>query len=93
MLLLSATLLPDNTSSPEAALAIGVPGNGSDIMPTLIAVIANSTPEDQATIMGCSYPGLPRRSLGLMAGLCISSIVVQNAAQDHLVGGWRASQG
>lgn len=81
MLLLSAIFLPDNTASLVIALAVGGLGNGSGITSTLIAVIANSTPEDQATVTGCSYLA---RSLGTTVGLSISSMVVQKALQESL---------
>ncbi|PYI28655.1 MFS general substrate transporter [Aspergillus indologenus CBS 114.80] len=56
-------------------------GNGTGVTSTLISLISNATPEDQAVVTACSYLF---RSLGSVIGLSLSSTVVQQVLRDRL---------
>ncbi|KAL2822750.1 major facilitator superfamily domain-containing protein [Aspergillus cavernicola] len=56
-------------------------GNGIGVTTTLISLISNATPEDQAVVTACSYLF---RSLGSVIGLSLSSTVVQQLLRDRL---------
>ncbi|RAH55451.1 MFS general substrate transporter [Aspergillus piperis CBS 112811] len=56
-------------------------GNGIGVTSTLISLISNSTPEDQAVVTACSYLF---RSLGSVIGLSLSSTVVQQLLRERL---------
>ncbi|KAL4804803.1 major facilitator superfamily-domain-containing protein [Aspergillus unguis] len=56
-------------------------GNGIGVTTTLISLISNSTPEDQAVVTACSYLF---RSLGSVIGLSLTSTVVQQVLRDRL---------
>ena len=56
-------------------------GNGIGVTTTLISIIANAAPEDQAVATACSYLF---RSLGSVVGLSISATVVQQSLRDQL---------
>ncbi|PLB45472.1 MFS multidrug transporter [Aspergillus steynii IBT 23096] len=56
-------------------------GNGTGVTTTLISLISNSTPEDQAVVTACSYLF---RSLGSVIGLSLSSTVVQQILRNRL---------
>ncbi|RAK71772.1 putative MFS multidrug transporter [Aspergillus fijiensis CBS 313.89] len=56
-------------------------GNGIGVTSTLISLISNATPEDQAVVTACSYLF---RSLGSVIGLSLSSTVVQQVLRDRL---------
>ncbi|KAL4942045.1 hypothetical protein BDV06DRAFT_170518 [Aspergillus oleicola] len=56
-------------------------GNGIGVTTTLISLISNATPEDQAVVTACSYLF---RSLGSVIGLALSSTVVQQGLRDRL---------
>jgi hypothetical protein len=56
-------------------------GGGAGITTTLIALIANADPKDQAIATACSYLF---RSLGSVIGLSISSTIVQQSLRTHL---------
>ncbi|KAF7590491.1 hypothetical protein BBP40_002836 [Aspergillus hancockii] len=56
-------------------------GNGIGVTTTLICLISNSTPEDQAVVTACSYLF---RSLGSVIGLSLSSTVVQQILRGRL---------
>ncbi|KAI9039022.1 putative MFS multidrug transporter [Aspergillus affinis] len=56
-------------------------GNGIGVTTTLISLISNSTPEDQAVVTACSYLF---RSLGSVIGLSLSSTVVQQVLRSRL---------
>ncbi|KAH8423075.1 putative MFS multidrug transporter [Aspergillus melleus] len=56
-------------------------GNGIGVTTTLISLISNSTPEDQAVVTACSYLF---RSLGSVIGLSLSSTVVQQVLRGRL---------
>ncbi|KAI9924615.1 hypothetical protein MW887_006888 [Aspergillus wentii] len=57
-------------------------GNGIGVTTTLIALISNATPEDQAVVTACSYLF---RSLGSVIGISLSSTVVQQLLRKRLV--------
>ena len=65
--------------------------NGIGVTTTLIGLIANAAPEDQAIATACSYLF---RSLGSVVGLSLSATVVQqilrNQLQDRLGSGMEA---
>ncbi|KAL3494914.1 major facilitator superfamily domain-containing protein [Aspergillus germanicus] len=56
-------------------------GNGIGVTTTLISLISNATPEDQAVVTACSYLF---RSLGSVIGLALSSTVVQQVLRGRL---------
>ncbi|PWY91233.1 MFS general substrate transporter [Aspergillus heteromorphus CBS 117.55] len=56
-------------------------GNGIGVTTTLISLISNSPPEDQAVVTACSYLF---RSLGSVIGLSLSATVVQQILRDRL---------
>src|SRR6202035_5858124 len=56
-------------------------GGGAAITTTLINVIANADPKDQAIATACSYLF---RSLGSVIGLSISATVVQQSLRTQL---------
>lgn len=57
-------------------------GNGIGVTTTLIALISNAAPEDQAVTTACSYLF---RSLGSVIGISLSSTVVQQSLRSHLI--------
>ncbi|KAL4926614.1 putative MFS multidrug transporter [Aspergillus undulatus] len=64
-------------------------GNGIGVTTTLISLISNATPEDQAVVTACSYLF---RSLGSVIGLALSSTVVQQGLRDRLADALRDSK-
>ncbi|KAF7117887.1 hypothetical protein CNMCM5793_007218 [Aspergillus hiratsukae] len=56
-------------------------GNGIGVTTTLIALLSNATPEDQAVVTACSYLF---RSLGSVIGVSLSSTVVQQVLRGQL---------
>ncbi len=57
-------------------------GNGIGVTTTLIALISNAAPEDQAVTTACSYLF---RSLGSVIGISLSSTVVQQSLRNYLL--------
>ena len=57
-------------------------GNGVGVTTTLIALISNAAPEDQAVTTACSYLF---RSLGSVIGISLSSTVVQQSLRSYLI--------
>lgn len=57
-------------------------GNGIGVTTTLIALISNAPPEDQAVTTACSYLF---RSLGSVIGISLSATVVQQSLRYHLI--------
>lgn len=57
-------------------------GNGIGVTTTLIALISNAAPEDQAVTTACSYLF---RSLGSVIGISLSATVVQQSLRFHLI--------
>ncbi|KAJ5095855.1 hypothetical protein NUU61_005211 [Penicillium alfredii] len=70
-------------------LAIGSFGNGIGVTTTLIGLISNATPDDQAVVTACSYLF---RSLGSVIGLSLTSTVVQQFLRQRLKIGLRDSK-
>ncbi|GIK06905.1 hypothetical protein Aspvir_002558 [Aspergillus viridinutans] len=64
-------------------------GNGIGVTTTLIALISNATPEDQAVVTACSYLF---RSLGSVIGVSLSSTVVQQLLRSQLRSALRDSK-
>ncbi|KAJ5579663.1 uncharacterized protein N7459_005648 [Penicillium hispanicum] len=62
-------------------MVISAFGNGIGVTTTLIGLIANATPEDQAVVTACSYLF---RSLGSVIGLSLSATVVQQLLRERL---------
>ncbi|KAK2767633.1 hypothetical protein FQN54_003791 [Arachnomyces sp. PD_36] len=71
------------TSSPGliVGLTLGAFGNGVGVTTTLIGLIANAGPEDQAVATACCYLF---RSLGSVLGLSLSGTVVQQTLRTGL---------
>ncbi|THH10361.1 hypothetical protein EW145_g1391 [Phellinidium pouzarii] len=65
----------------EVGLMVMSLGNGSGLTTTLIAIIANADPEDQAIATAISYLF---RSLGSVLGISVGSTLVQNALRTNL---------
>ncbi|RVX72191.1 hypothetical protein B0A52_04395 [Exophiala mesophila] len=56
-------------------------GNGIGVTSSLIAIISNASPDDQAVATACSYLF---RSLGSVIGISLSSTVIQQRLRDTL---------
>ncbi len=56
-------------------------GNGIGVTTSLIGLIANASPQDQAVATACSYLF---RSLGSVVGLSLSATVVQQSLRNQL---------
>jgi predicted MFS family arabinose efflux permease len=80
-LLLFTGLVANSTWGISIGLAMGGLGNGSGVTSSLIALISNAAPEDQAVATACSYLF---RSLGSVVGLSVLSTVVQQSLQNQL---------
>ncbi|KAI5121636.1 hypothetical protein M0805_001164 [Coniferiporia weirii] len=65
----------------EVGLLVMSMGNGTGLTTTLIAIIANAAPEDQAIATAISYLF---RSLGSVLGISVGSTLVQNALRTNL---------
>ncbi len=57
-------------------------GNGVGVTTSLIALISNAAPEDQAVTTACSYLF---RSLGSVIGISLTSTVVQQSLRNYLI--------
>jgi predicted MFS family arabinose efflux permease len=57
-------------------------GNGIGVTTSLIALISNAAPKDQAVTTACSYLF---RSLGSVIGISLSSTVVQQSLRNNLI--------
>ena len=81
-------LVVNSTYGISAGMVLCGFSNGIGVTTTLIGLIANAAPEDQAIATACSYLF---RSLGSVVGLSLSATVVQqvlrNQLQDHLGSG------
>jgi hypothetical protein len=71
----------ESTTGISIGLAIGGLGGGSGVTVSLIALLSNSTVEDQAITTACSYLF---RSLGSVLGLSLQAAVFQNMLRLHL---------
>ena len=79
--LLCTGYLTNNTYGISAGLAMGGFGNGIGVTTSLIGLIANAEPQDQAVATACSYLF---RSLGSVVGLSLSAAVVQQSLRNQL---------
>jgi predicted MFS family arabinose efflux permease len=59
-------------------------GNGIGVTTSLIALISNAAPEDQAVTTACSYLF---RSLGSVIGVSLGSTVIQQSLRNYLIRG------
>lgn len=80
-ILLSTGLVVNNTYGISVGLAMGGFGNGIGVTTSLIGLIANASPQDQAVATACSYLF---RSLGSVVGLSLSATVVQQSLRNQL---------
>jgi hypothetical protein len=81
LILLFSGLITNSTFGIVTGLVFCGLGGGAGITTTLIAIIANADPKDQAIATACSYLF---RSLGSVIGLSISSTVVQHSLRTQL---------
>ncbi|KAI2830432.1 hypothetical protein CBS147320_5670 [Aspergillus niger] len=78
---LASGAVTENTTILVLGMVACAFGNGIGVTSTLISLISNSTPEDQAVVTACSYLF---RSLGSVIGLSLSSTVVQQLLRERL---------
>ena len=92
-ILLFAGLVANSTYGLSVGQVISGFANGIGVTTTLIGLIANAAPEDQAVATACSYLF---RSLGSVVGLSLSATVVQqtlrNQLKDRLGSGMEADE-
>jgi len=81
IVLLFTGLAVNNTWGISVGIMFAGFGNGIGVTTTLISIIANAAPEDQAVATACSYLF---RSLGSVVGLSISATVVQQSLRNQL---------
>ncbi|MCJ1431833.1 hypothetical protein MMC27_001188 [Xylographa pallens] len=81
LVLLFTGVAMNNTWGISVGLVFAGFGNGIGVTTTLISIIANAPPEDQAVATACSYLF---RSLGSVVGLSISATVVQQSLRNQL---------
>lgn len=81
LVLLFTGLIANTTYGILTGLSIAAFTNGIGITTTLIALIANAAPKDQAITTACSYLF---RSLGSVVGLSLSATVVQQSLRTQL---------
>ena len=80
-ILLCAGLIVVNTYAISIGLAICGFSNGIGVTTSLIGLISNAAPKDQAVATACSYLF---RSLGSVVGLSLSATVVQQSLRMQL---------
>ena len=80
-ILLSTGLVANSTYGISLGLVMCGFSNGIGVTTSLIALIANASPQDQAVATACSYLF---RSLGSVVGLSISATVVQQSLRTQL---------
>ena len=80
-ILLCTGLVANNTYGISVGLVMCGFSNGIGVTTTLIGLIANAAPEDQAIATACSYLF---RSLGSVIGLSLSATVVQQSLRTQL---------
>lgn len=80
-ILLCSGLIANNTYGIAVGLAICGFSNGIGVTTSLIGLIANAAPKDQAIATACSYLF---RSLGSVVGLSLSATVVQQSLRTQL---------
>ncbi|MCJ1281916.1 hypothetical protein MMC26_001239 [Xylographa opegraphella] len=81
LVLLFTGVVVNSTWGLSVGLVFAGFGNGIGVTTTLISIIANAPPEDQAVATACSYLF---RSLGSVVGLSISATVVQQSLRNQL---------
>jgi predicted MFS family arabinose efflux permease len=80
-ILLSTGLATHSTIGVFVGLGMGGLGNGSGVTTSLIALISNAAPVDQAIVTACSYLF---RSLGSAIGLSVQSALFQASLRKNL---------
>ncbi|KAI9797702.1 MAG: hypothetical protein M1833_005363 [Piccolia ochrophora] len=80
-IILFTGVISRSTLGISVGLAIGGFSNGIGVTTSLIALISNTSTEDQAVATACSYLF---RSLGSVVGLSLSATVVQQSLRLHL---------
>ena len=81
LIILCTGLVTNNTYGISVGLVLGGFFTGIGITTTLIGLIANAAPEDQAIATACSYLF---RSLGSVVVLSLSASIVQQSLRDQL---------
>lgn len=81
IILLFTGLLANNTWGISLGLILSGFGNGIGVTTSLIALIANASPADQAVATACSYLF---RSLGSVVGVSLAATVVQQSLRTQL---------
>lgn len=80
-IVLCTGLVLDSLVGTIVGMVISGFGNGIGVTSSLISLIANATPQDQAVTTACSYLF---RSLGSVVGLSVSATVVQQVLRNQL---------
>lgn len=80
-ILLCTGLVVNNTYGITAGTVMCAFGNGIGVTSSLIAIISNAAPEDQAVATACSYLF---RSLGSVVGISLSATVIQQRLREAL---------
>lgn len=80
-ILLCTGFLVNSTYGISIGLIMGGFGNGIGVTTSLIGLIVNAAPQDQAIATACSYLF---RSLGSVVGLSLSATVVQQTLRNQL---------
>ena len=81
MILVFSGLAVNSTYGISVGIALGGFTNGIGITTTLLGLLSNAAPEDQAVVTACSYLF---RSLGSIIGLALASTVVQQVLRTEL---------
>ena len=81
VILLSTGLIEKDDWITAIGLVIGAFGNGIGVTSSLIAIISNAGPEDQALATACSYLF---RQLGTVIGISTSATVIQQRLRHAL---------
>ncbi|KAI4217563.1 MAG: hypothetical protein LQ351_000159 [Letrouitia transgressa] len=79
--LLCSNLVVNSTYGISVGLIISGFGNGIGVTSSLIGLIANAAPQDQAVVTACSYLF---RSMGSVIGLSLSATVTQQSLRVQL---------
>ena len=82
VIFLFAGTIVNSTWGISAGMVLCGFGNGIGVTTSLIALISNAAPEDQAVTTACSYLF---RSLGSVIGISLSSTVVQQSLRNQLI--------
>ena len=81
LIVLFTGLVVDSLVGTIIGMVISGFGNGIGVTSSLISLIANATPQDQAVTTACSYLF---RSMGSVVGLSVSATVVQQVLRNEL---------